>query len=118
METEITQPKEFSPGIYYISIKLTDAELRQSFENEFYFELPEFTSWLFRSAEDNSPYMTLRPKNESHFIYPFLGLVHKGRWEFILQSNGVEESRNPIACSEVIEALEKSIKSRLSDMNQ
>lgn len=111
------ETKTLSFGVYLISVRLSAEELDQS--EDFSFEMPEFEYWLFRPAVDDSPYKTPRPKGMIGKIHPFLGLMHKGKWEFILQANGKAEVANSIpgqvSRSDVEEALRSAIEYRLQE---
>lgn len=118
MEIESTQPKGFSDGVYMLSVTLSAPELRSCYNSDFSFEVPEYPQWLFRPSQNNSPYQVPRPSGTRNNAHPFLGLVHDGKWVFILQSNGVFESENPHSRSTVLEALRHAITTRLSEMGQ
>ncbi len=89
MKIHLSRPTGYADRVYLFTVNISAPKI---ISNRVGFEVPVVANWLFRPTERKEFYMAPLPDSESHMR----GVIVNGKWECIVQSNGIREEDNPI----------------------
>ena len=107
MQITIDTPAGFSPRVHTIQIELDSAERLVVGNSRLLFEIPALAQRHFRVE------LEFKCPRNSDVPYSYDGLFSDGKWQGIVQANGVSEEECQTSLAEVKAALEASVQKSL-----